>query len=724
MSFLAPAAAIEAIAEREPERITELREAITDGRADVVGGTYGEVDEPLLPLESILWQFRKGGEVYRHYLDDRNVETLATRRFALYPQRPQVARRWAFRFGLHLGFDAGIFPVRVDSKRLWESPDGSSLEALIRPPIGADRPAPGLTVAWRLARTMKDDHVATLPLVHWPSTLAGWYTDWRRSASYSPVLARWVTLGDYFHLTDRPFESFRPGIDDYVTPYLAQAAARGAGSPIAHRSAQLRLRARLEGVGWLRTMALALGGNSPKPEAGEAQPLQALEADLEAGRLEAVATSLDSAESTWGNALARVVSGTEGSGQTGYHVFNPLSIPRRVPVRLPDAAADLRPEGPLRASQFTDEGVWAVVDLPAFGYAWVPAETKPDAAPAPLGAVSAKGHTLRNDAIEVEVDATTGGLRSIRSTTESTARLGQQLTMTGLVGPDGVPATSRMRLEHFEVDYGGPALVQATTRGTLRDPQDDRPLARFHQRYRLWTGRPILEIDIALSDLDAAWTDHAAVADPWSHALSCRWAWPDPSSMLRRTILLSPEVTEAERPETPDVVDISTRRQRTALLFGGLAHHRRHGPRMLDTLLIAGRETERTFRLGVVLDFEYPFQAALDFVGPLHVVPTGSGPPRTGPAGWFFHLDNKAVALMHLEWVDQTGEGRGWGVVCTLLETSGAASRCRLRAFRSPTWARQIDFHGDLIIDLQVEDDAVLIDLTPHELARVDITLG
>ena len=54
--------------------------------------------------------------------------------------------------------------------------------------------------------------------------------------------------------------------------------------------------------------------------------------------------------------------------------------------------------------------------------------------------------------------------------------------------------------------------------------------------------------------------------------------------MLRRTCLLAPEVTEADRPETPDALDISTRRQRTALLFGGLAHHRKHGTRMLDHL--------------------------------------------------------------------------------------------------------------------------------------------
>ena len=34
-----------------------------------------------------------------------------------------------------------------------------------------------------------------------------------------------MTLNDYFHLTDRPYETFCPSADDYVTPYLAQSVA-------------------------------------------------------------------------------------------------------------------------------------------------------------------------------------------------------------------------------------------------------------------------------------------------------------------------------------------------------------------------------------------------------------------------------------------------------------------------------------------------------------------
>ena len=225
ISFIAQAKAIENLALQDPQRLAALQQAITDGWADVAGGTYSEEEEPLLPLESILWQYRRGNEVYRIHLDDRNAETFARRRFGLFVQLPQFAKRFGFRFALHLALDAGRFPVPPETKRLWESPDGSSLETLFRPPLAADRPAQGWFVPWRLAATMKNDHVAALPMVHWPQPVAPWYLDLRRAASYSPVLGRWTTLNDFFHLTDRPYEAFRPEPDQYRTPYLRRRSA-------------------------------------------------------------------------------------------------------------------------------------------------------------------------------------------------------------------------------------------------------------------------------------------------------------------------------------------------------------------------------------------------------------------------------------------------------------------------------------------------------------------
>ncbi len=392
-------------------------------------------------------------------------------------------------------------------------------------------------------------------------------------------------------------------------------------------------------------------------------------------------------------------------------------------VVLPGAALDLRPEGPLRTAQFTDEGVFAVVDLPAFGFAWVPAESEPGRSPAAASGLSAKGRQLRNESVEIQVDSTTGGLRSIANVGEATARLGQQLVIAGLVNTAGKPVNSQMRCDRFEIDYAGPALVQGMASGFLIDPRQGNRLASFDQRYRLWAGRPILEIEVRLKDLDPAWVEQAARSDPWSVYLACRWAWPDSNAMLRRTVLWSPELTEVERPETPDALDISTRTQRTALLFGGLAHHRKQGGRMLDTLLVAGAETCRVFTLGVVLDLEYPFHAAQDFITPAVVVATEDGPPSLGVTGWLVLLDQKKVAISRVEFAENAGD-RGWGLVIHLLETAGQSGRCRLRLFRNPTWARQVNFLGETIIDLSVEGDAVHVDLTPHELARVEVTLG
>jgi alpha-mannosidase len=742
ISILAPAQAIETQAERDPERMAALRRAISDGWADVAGGTYSEMEDPLLPLESVLWQFAHGGSVYRTHLDDRNVETYARRRFGLYTQLPQLAKRFAFGYALHLGFDAGRFQVAAQTKRLWESPEGSSLESLMRPPLAADRPSQCCFLPWRMAATMKDDHVAALPLLHWPQPLAPWYLDLRRVASYSPVLGRWSTLHDFFHLTDRPYESFRPELDSYVTPYLAQAVASHSNAPVSRLVRHHRLRALLDAARAVRALARALsgsaGGSPSLPvEAGpsdERPPaLGAVEEMLETGRHEdadaalcqlAPACALDLARQV--AAIApRPAAGASGRPRAGYVVLNPIGVARRAAVLLPDAAIQLGPEGPLRAAQLTDEGVYAVVELPAFGFAWVPKH--PDSAQAPAAttaSVSAHGRRMRNETIEVEIDASTGGIRSLTAPGESAARLGQQLAVTGLSDSLGKPAASVMRCDRFEVDYAGPALVQATSSGSLTDPCRDTRLASFSQCYRLWAGRPVLEIDITLSELEPSWLEEAAGADAWSVYMASRWAWPDPSSMLRRSVFGAPELTEAERPETPEFVDISTRTQRTALLFGGLAYHRKHGARMLDTLLVAGRESTRSFKLAVVLDLEYPFHAALDLITPAFVIPTEDGPPPAGPTGWLVHLDHKSVLVSRVEFAETIADDRPWGLIVHLLETSGQSARCRLRFFRNPTWARHADMNGDTIIELSVDGDTVSIDLTAHELARVEVALG
>ena len=404
----------------DPQRMAALRQAISDGWADVVGGTYSEAEDPLLPLESILWQFRRGDEVYRAHLDDRNVETFARRRFGLYPQLPADRQTIWISVRAPPGLRRRPIPDPARDQAALGEPgrqqSGDACCARRWRPTGRSQ---GWLLPWRMAATMKDDHVAALPLVHWPKPVAPWYLDLRRAASYSPVLGRWTTLNDFFHLTDRPYETFRPEPDKYQTPYLAQAVARR--EPRADRAAGPSSSAAGAARGGADDPCAGAGDRVVHGRSSDGRPatpadLPPIDGNRKPDRDAAVTTrprphwreSNRPGPRPWRADIARHVDPdrSASAGRPGYLVINPLNVPRRAAVVLPDAALDLRPDGPLRAAQFTDEGVWAVVDLPAFGFAWVPKEADSTRPPAPSRALSARGRQLRNESIEVEIDAT------------------------------------------------------------------------------------------------------------------------------------------------------------------------------------------------------------------------------------------------------------------------------------------------------------------------------
>jgi alpha-mannosidase len=302
--------------------------------------------------------------------------------------------------------------------------------------------------------------------------------------------------------------------------------------------------------------------------------------------------------------------------------------------------------------------------------------------------------------------------------------LAQQILVSGLKGGDGSAVASLMEADSVEVTEKGPTLAEITCVGRIRNPGNASVLAKFRQRIRLWAGRPTAEIHIAFEDVNPLWLEGLPKVDPWASHLAVRWAWADANATLRRTSFLRGSATESQRPETPDAIEISSRNLRTTLVFGGLAHHQRHGGRMLDTLLIAGAETAREFRFGVTLDREHAFHAASDFVSPVAVVPTENGPPKAGPVGWLLMVDNPALQVARLEFLPNVGDSGGWGLAATIVETAGKGVRARLRLFRDPLEARQTDFSGELLYDMATEGDAVHLDLTPYEMMRVEIRLG
>ena len=66
----------------------------------------------------------------------------------------------------------------------------------------------------------------------------------------------------------------------------------------------------------------------------------------------------------------------------------------------------------------------------------------------------------------------------------------------------------------------------------------------------------------------------------------------------------------------------------------------------------------------------------------------------------------------------------GDGFALRLLETEGRHRQVKLRCFKTPTSARQIDFQGRTITDLSIIDEHVIIEMTAYEIVDVEMRFG
>jgi alpha-mannosidase len=351
---------------------------------------------------------------------------------------------------------------------------------------------------------------------------------------------------------------------------------------------------------------------------------------------------------------------------------------------------------------------------------------------------------LRNEFFEVHLNETTGGIAQIKGYGRSPNRLSQQLnyrfsrerTVTVGEGERAEQTKSHyaeMRQNSSETTCAGPALGEIVATGEIVDQTTGTALAGFRQTVRVWRGRPIVEIDVALD------IRQMPDAEPWHNYFAARFAWHDETASLTRSAMMGAHETAEERIESLHYLEIATPEQRTTIVAPGLPFHRKTGPRMIDSLLVVPREGQRQFRFTIAIDQDFPMESARDALCPAVVVPTQSGPPKSGSAGWFFHLGTRQAQVVQLlplisAPADETAAdaaerapapagpgGPGCGAGLRLVETEGRPVRARLRCFRIPTRARQRDLRGKTICELAIDGDAVLVDLNSYEIADIEM---
>ncbi len=740
-SLLASASDLETICQKSPAIVEPLRAACAAGRVSIVGGEDRETPLPMLPLESALHQFQLGRERLIALLGQPAI-VWGRRKFGLTSQLPQLLHKFGFNGALHVVLDDGIYPDAEHTKLRWRGCDESIVDALSRIPLAADSPSSYLRLPVRMAESMDHDQAAGLVFARWPDVTSPFFEDLRRSQKYAPALGRFVTFDRFFQQTELPGQLSTHQAHEYFAPYLILSVARREADPLSRYSGHVLRRRRFDVAEWCRSVAEALVGQAlSSDEATDAERcLEAAAPDPITNAATVAEQMLADVQPRWQRALSQLVM--HGASQRrGFLVMNSLSFARRVCVSLPGLKSPPEVTGPIKAVQIDatrpdDSAV--VVELPGAGYVWIPEDARAALAP-PQKPPLVEEDLLRNEWFEVSINEQTGGIGHVRFHDQRAKRVSQQLSFrfprerTVGSGDDAYKTQyAEMRCRNREIISRGPTRGEIATTGHIIDPSNDERLATFRQVTRVWRARPVIEIDIELSDLKLP------DGDPWNNYFASRFAWNDGMSAVTRSVFHAAQGFAGERFETSDYIEAASESERLTIVPHGLPFHRKTGPRMVDSLLVVAGETRRRFQFTLAIDAPFPLEAAWNAMTPAAVVPTEVGPPRAGTTGWFFNLDARNVQLTRVLPLlappvdaatspnddDHVPLPVGPGFALRLIETEGRAKRVRLRSFRQPLQARKRDFLGQSLGELTLEDDAVLIDMAAYEIAEVELRFG
>ncbi len=750
VNYLLRADDAERIAAEHPELAKLLKEAAARGAADFVGGDWAEVPSPLVPLSSTLHDLERGRAAFKRLIG-RVPTTWARRRYGHSVLHPQILQKYGYHSALHFLLDDGIYPDREQSKLRWDGCDSSGVDSITRLPLAGDSASTYMRLPQRLAEAMQSDQVAALIIARWPDAKCPVFHDLQRMQKYAPVLGRAVSFEEYFQHGDASGSGWGLDNKDYLSPFFTQGVARREKRPLGRFQQHFERISKFEAALWQSNMTSVLYGR-----AIDATKANAVRVVLEAAGPDAFDSLKSNAEQTLATAdaaLADFQSQAEqavsklimhGAGtQTGFLLTNSCSFSRRVVVELPQAAGAPAVGGPVKAVQFDEQRKSVIVELPAAGFAWIPDGTP--GAKSTLRkdtALLAEGNVLRNEHFEAVINESTGGLQRFKKHGRAPNRLSQQLAFrfprektVKIVDGDQVTETktwySEMRGTSLTVTCAGPSLGEIVTCGEIFDPSTNTRLATFKQTFRVWLGRPFLEVDIEITP------DKLPEGDPWSNYFGSRFAWNDMTAALSWSLYGIPQPQNLERLESPYFLEIATSEERTTILPLGLPFHRKTGPRMVDSILIVEGESQRRFQFVIGLDQNFPQQAALTHMTPVPVIATQSGPPRSGQTGWFYHVDSRCVQVLSVEplLIEPTEQHPDWessyesapgptlrkGFALRIQETEGRYQSVQLDLYRRPTSARVRDFQGRTQTEVATNGDGVRLDFSPFAIVDVEL---
>ncbi len=709
ITVLASGELLEQLAEQAPERFAELKAKLPAGlpqAVDLCCGSYRDRDDALMPFESQWWNLQAARRACAN-LFGIEPEVYGRRRSAYHPQLPGWLQLMGFKHAVLLSNDGGLIPSIRASAVNWPSPDGKSVEAYTREPLPAHDPHTFFNLVYHLHQSTSYDSAPTVSLVHKGEQAFASYDDLLALSELAPVFGEWTNLSRYFGSVTSGDYIGEQSADEFFADYLDDRVTnQHRPEPVSGFARQLRLRRRLDSTYTLAALHQML----TPPTSDDTEVVQKLAEVENVVETQGVnlgpedpaceSDDLTPLESHWAKRLADRVQVRAAEGQPGLMVFNPCSFARRVALEVEGFRGAIPVADPVKAAEFSGDRARLVVEVPAFGFAWVP---RAGNAGLPKQRVKlADGLVVRNEFIECDVDAETGGIRSFRDSRTRATRFGQQLVFN---------PGSRMICHDVTVTNSGTALGEIVSSGELRDERDEL-LATFKQRFRAWLGRPVLELRIELD------VHHAPSGYPWHAFYGARFGWRDDRGVLFRGVNGANTQTGYTRPVSPEYLEVRLGAERSFLFTGGLPFVQRHGSRMADVILVPEGEQSRSFDLLLATDRDTPMQTVVGWVSPSPVVVTEKGAPHIGTSGWLAHVDMPSLIVTSLRPV-AASEGMNRAVAGTLVETAGFGGAAEMRFARDPKQIAMVDGAGRPLQPLTLNGDAIPLEYSAGETIRV-----
>ncbi|MFM8271920.1 MAG: hypothetical protein ACKODX_06240, partial [Gemmata sp.] len=667
ITVLASGETLERLAEQEPERFAELKAKLPadlPAAVDLCCGSYRDRDDALMPVESQLWNLRAARRAAKRLFDSEPA-VYARKKSAYHPQLPGWLSHLGFKHAVLISTDAALVPSIRASAVNWPSPDGKAVEAYTRDPLPAADPHTYFNLVYHLHQATTYDSAPTVSLKHLGEPACASYDDLLALFELAPVFGEWTNLSRYFGGATSGDYIGVQSADEFFADYLDERVTNEhRPEPVGGFPRHLRLRRRLDAAYTLAALHRTLAAPTPEDEEVLRQ-LAAAEDGVEARGANPGpgADDLAPLEAHWARRLADRIQVRAADGPPGLMVFNPCAFTRRVALEVEGFRGAIPVADPVKAAEFDGNLARLVVEVPSLGFAWVPRGGT--AAPPKPRIRLADGLAVRNEFIECDIDAATGGIRSFRDLRTRATRFGQQLVFN---------PGSKMVARDVSVTSSGSAMGEIVSTGDLIGERDE-VLATFKQRVRTWLGRPVLELRI---DLDVK---HQPSGYPWHAFYGARFGWRDERAVLFRGVNGANAQTGYTRPVSPDYLEVRLGAERSFLFTGGLPFVQRHGSRMADVILVPEGEQTRSFELLLATDRDVPMQTAQGWVSPAPVVLTDRGAPAAGTSGWLAHVDMPSLLLLGLR-PDAPGDGFSRAISGTLLETAGFGGVAELRFAR------------------------------------------